>query len=271
MSILSLSEYKAITNTTTSVYDSFVTNIIPYVQAGIEDYLLRKLDAADYYSWYPFSGNYLLDEYPINSIKFIGAANRLASIESITVYNVEVATTGINITSPSFVTTSFAYTLFATLSALKTAVEAYYPDITFSIQDSSYDSISYHCLRTGIGNDIYGATPYSVQARLEDMTNRSLILTDLSSWLFAGDTYPEVFIAYNAGYTAGNYPKGLQTTCAFIIRDMIDQLFGGGKTGVKSETLEYYSYTLTDNAVNQIHRYVEKYYSDLEIYRKKVI
>ena len=116
--ILTLSEFKAITGITTNTYDSFINANISTVQNVIETYLDRLLDAQDYYEWKPYSTQLLTEQYPINSLKFIGCIQKMAEFTPQAGYTYEVTSTGINvIDDATFTTNTFLFSVSSTLTA----------------------------------------------------------------------------------------------------------------------------------------------------------
>jgi hypothetical protein len=285
MPILTLAEFKTLTNTTSAGNDAYITSLLPVVQDQIENYCDRLFTQQDYIEWYKYSEIVLLKQYPVNNVKYIGYLTQFAGFTPLTGYTYEITDTGIVITNDTtFTATTFLFTTYGTLLALKTAIEAAIPAITMTIL-SGYDNYNYRLLRTGTGYTVYGATRLDAMTYLDD--NRSLkFITDYSAYFLMSteiDCNLDLMVIYNAGY--GTVPNGLKFIACNIIKDILaiqvgtSVATGGGVvSGIyKSESVDDYSYTLADpgnntsfNTVN-ISQVVSKYYGDLDYYKKLTV
>lgn len=273
MAILSLADYRTLTNTVSGTDDAYITELLAVVQSQMESYCDRLFDAQNYSQWYKYSHYIVLREYPVNSVKFIGTLQKLATFSSDD-YNYEVTSTALNITDGSLTTTTITFGgAISVLTDIKTAVEAAIPGLTLTI-DTGYANISYKLLRVGTGKDMYGAVRSDCQTKLIEDENRTLELLADSSFLFfyATDFCTDInmYVVYNAGYTSTTMPLDLQMICANIVHDM-SLIESADVTGIyKSETLGDYSYTLADQT--QINELIfTKYSKALDAYVKMVV
>ena len=281
MSILDLATYKNLTGTTNSVNDALITELLPAVQSAIETYCDRKFDAQDYSEWYHYSNQLILNQYPVNSTKFIGQLVIMANFAPTTGYQYEANPTGITITDEAtFTAQTFLFTTYATLTALKTAIELAIPAVTLSIV-SGYENYNYRLIRIGSGSIVYGATKADLNCYVDD--NRTLMFLSDYSFIFWNCLdlgYPEeMLVIYSGGYTSVTMPMDLKLIEANCIRDMINIMSdtpSSGVTGIyKSETMKNYSYTLADGTASgstvNVAQVVSKYYPELNPYRKKTV
>ena len=286
MSIITIQEFKSITGITTNIYDSFINANISTVQNVIETYLDRLLDAQDYYEWKPDSTQLLTEQYPINSLKFIGCIQKMAEFTPQAGYTYEVTSTGINvIDEATFTTTTFLFSVSGTLTALKTAIEAAIPAVTLTI-DGTYGTTNYRLLRSGTGKVVYGATRLDAASQIND--NRTIDFLQSFDFLFYSTmdigSNAQIYLVYNAGYATADVPKGIKIVAANILLDMINILFNSGTTNgvpnagnIKSETVGDHSITYANvsdsNSLSSIKiaKLLENYEGDLWPWVKKII
>jgi len=265
MAIITTTEVKTLKNITTPIYDSYINSLIAPVQDLIEKYLDRKLDIADYYEWVPFATNIFTEQFPINNIKYIGSAVKVAEFNS-TEYNYEVTSTGIIITDNSIHSTTFLFSAYSTVSELKTIIEATFAGISMAIE-SGYTATSYKLLKPGTGRVLYGATRLDATTKIiEPRTIEFLTSIEFTSYI---SNY--LYMVYSAGYATANMPQGLKKVAADLIYSVVNNSvlnFNGGKT---HETIGNFNYTISDGTLDWIGRELERYYDELWLYRKKSI
>ena len=284
--IITLAQYKTLTNTSSTANDTYISNLLAPVQSLIEVYLDRKLDSCDYFEWVRFNNPILTTEYPLNTLKFIGSKYKVATFSNTDTetYNYSINSVGIDVMVDStFTTTSFLFATYATLTALKTAIEAAFPFITMTIE-TGYTTLNYRYLKEGTGVDIYGAKRLSTTSQIFD--NRTLKLSECNFLTDCCVGCSDVYIIYNAGYTATTMPPALQLITANIIKNIltIDSVTNAANAGgnvitglLQSETIGNYSYSLGNSLLGDsislldIGKVVARFEADLYPWRKKTI
>lgn len=274
--IITLANYQALTGDSSN--DTLVNSLIPAVNDLVQLYCDRTFDEADYSDWFEYSENITLTQYPITQVKFIGYAQKVAQFSNSTDYNYQVSETGITVTKDSdFTQTSFPFSAYATLAALKTAIETAYPTITLTIE-TGFTTLNYRLIKQGFGDTLYGAVRNSLISRITGYRTLE-VLASLQNNLYLPFfdilIREPLFVLWTAGYTSSTMPKGLQLIVANIVRDLVvlkTELPKGG--AIKSESLSLtnadYSYTLGDNAL--IQKIInENYASGLDFYRKVTV
>lgn len=290
--IVTLSEYKSLTNTSVTTSDTFINSLIPTVQKGIENYLDRKLIKWNWSGWFDYEREIILPEYPINYVQIIGTpctAITVTESTSPSVYQFyvssaestnETVASQLNITNgQTLTTTEFSFDTYTTLGALKTAVETALPTLTLTLNTSSYSdcsSWSTKLLRSGSGSTIYGVAKQDIAYRITGGMNRILsIPNDASLNIATSDFYfdSDIFVAWNAGYAQSNIPQDIKLVASSVIKDMLSiydsDNSNQSKSIYKSETLGDYSYTL--DSMSTINNLIQKYAPILESYKKKSI
>ena len=284
--LISLAELKAYTGITGTTSDSLLTNLIHSVQDAVEVYLDRRLMRWTYQQWFEYDRALILPQWPVNNVFFIGTpVNCVTIADSTNSYTFNInQTNGVNPTIIPQLTVTNGYTLvsqnfpFATytnLAQLKVAVEAACAGVTLTLVTSptyNWPDMNTLCLRAGSGLNLYGAVRQNVLYRIDDGTNRTLIIPqDVIVQFNALDYWFEtsLLVIWDAGYDQASVPTGLKQ----IISDMCDdylnlsKINGGGL--IKSETIKNYSYTLADTST--VFDIVKNHSSDLEPYRKKLV
>ena len=71
MSIISLDDYKSLTNTTSAADDTFINVLIPVVSSQLQDYCDRIFDKQKNYQWFCFDYELILPQWPINDVLFV--------------------------------------------------------------------------------------------------------------------------------------------------------------------------------------------------------
>jgi hypothetical protein len=258
--------------------NAIITTLIPAVQSSIENYCDRLFDAQDYSIWTYYSNEIMLENYPINYVKFIGYVNEVAVFTDTTdnnQYTYEVTASrelgtlvSLAITDNALTTTTFAFATYTNLTLLKAAVELAIPAITMTIT-SGFETMSYKLLKQGTGRYLYGAERSNATTMITD--NRTLVIMQSLDFLFNSDLYmtTPIYIVYNAGYATADVPAALKQITSNIIKDCTSVVNSKLSTLMKSESLTNYSYTLSDSST--INEVVSNYSVELDFYRKKSI
>lgn len=278
MALLTLQEYKDLTgNVTPTSFDSLIENtFIPQAQSSIEQYLDRLFDPQTYYEWHPFSHQIVLEQFPVNKVKFIGTIRRVAVFSSTEAqaYNFEITSLNqtteqlvdLTITDANLASTSFSFATFSNMDTLKTAVEAAFPDITLT-PDKGFTDLNFQLFRTGTGEEMFGAERADVITRIED--NRTILFSHTFDFWFntggIGHNSP-IYIVYEGGYETADVPKDLKNITAQIIKEEIGTIEKKISGLMKSEKITNYSYTLAD--VDSINQTILKYQNQLDKYRR---
>jgi len=291
MSIISLAEYKAMLGIHGITNDSMVNTLIPVVQSSIETYLDRSLDTATYYEWKPYSSMMLMDQYPIQSVSFIGSLWKMASFTPVDGYGYQInsaytttnTNSGLTITKDAdFTTKTFPFSVSTHLEELQTQVEAAYPGVITLTIDDGYDFVNWRLLKSGTGSDIYGAKRFECNTRIVD--NRTIEFTQEAGFLFVNrlNLYNmDIFVIYSAGYATADVPQTIKLVAANVIKNIVNiQTSGQGTPGARSGfyTMEQwqpatqsYMYQVADVTVLEIAKQVERYEKMLFPFRKKVV
>jgi hypothetical protein len=277
MSIIDLATYRALTNTNASDgLDAYITTLLPVVTSEICSYCDRTFENSRYYKWFNYSGDRLvvLPEFPVNEIIYIGFPAKVATVSyPAGNYNIEITKTGVTVTNDAtFAQNTYTFAVNTILSDLKTVIEAAYPAITLTIE-SGYDTMNSLLLRTGSGLEWTGAVRLDTNVRLQDRSDRVVEVSYNTPFIMSYQNdyvySDELLVVWNAGYTAGNYPKDLQMVEAMIIKDYLalSKLKSGGI--LKSETITNYQYVLADQTM--LADLVKKYSGILDGYVKKIL
>lgn len=305
--MISLAQVKAINNITDTTNDTFITAMIPVVQAAMETYCRRRFCQYQWIQWFEKEYELITDNWPINTVQLIGVPWEAFTIYDTTdlyTFSVSQANStnlGIksqlsSINSQTLVQTDFLFSTYTSIGALKNQVEVTLAGVTFTYATSpsliNYSNINTLTLRSITGKTVYaGINAFDIFAntsdgetyRLSDNSDRILLHDDFFDGYF-GDNDPintqDVLVIYNAGYSVADMPSDLQWVIASVIQDLIAlNTASGGITGpYKSETLGDYSYTLgTNNSLNMLiygdyaAGVAGKYSGMLDYYKRKVI
>lgn len=278
MAIITLAQYRTLTNTTAADgFDAYITSLIPVVQNQIEDYCDRTFDDARYYQWFHYNGDRLivLPEYPVEQILYIGYPAKVATVSYTTgAYNIEITKTGVTVTNDAdFHQDTYLFSVNNTLAKLKVEIEDDYgPNMLVTIE-SGYSSMNSLLLRTGSGLEWTAAVRLDTNTRLQDRSDRIVefayntpfIMSYQNDYIFND----ELFVMWNAGYTSTTMPKDLQMTCSMVIKDYLAISKKADLGLYKSESITNYSYTLGDMSL--IKNLIENYAASLEGYVKKIL
>jgi hypothetical protein len=278
MSILTLADYRTLTNTSAADgFDAYITSLIPVVESEIEQYIDRTIDDTRYYQWFNYSGDRLitLPEYPVNQILYIGYPAKVATIDYTTGnYNVEITKTGVTITDDAtFAQNTYTFAANTTLADLKTAIEADYgPNMSLTIE-TGYTTMNSLLLRTGSGKEWTGAVRLDTNTRLHDRSDRVIefayntpfVMSYSNDYIFND----ELLVVWNAGWTTTTIPNELKMIWAMVIKDYLAQSKISAMGILRSQTITNYSETYMD--VGVIKNILSGYAGLLDGYVKKNI
>lgn len=278
MSILSLAQYRTLSNTTNADgFDAYITALLSVVQTEIESYCDRLFDDSRYYQWFHYSGDRLivLPEYPVEQIIYIGYPAKVATISYTSGnYNIEITKTSVIITNDAdFTQNIYVFSTFTTLALMKVAIEGAYPAIITLTIETGYTTMNTLLLRTGSGLEWTGGVRLDTNVRLIDRSDRVIefayntpfIMSYSNDYIFND----ELIVIWNAGYTTATMPKDLQMAEMLIIKDYLALSKKADIGLMKSETVTNYSYTLADQEL--ISDLVKKYSGILDGYVKKIL
>ena len=291
MSLITLQEFKSLCGVVGVSNDKLINVLIPAVQDQIEDYIDRILDTNTYYEWHPYSYNIILDQYPIQSVNFIGSMWKMATFTPQDGYGFQInsayqttnTNSGLTVTKYSdWSTHTFPFSSATHLEELQTQVEAFYPGVTLTI-DTGYDFVNWRLLKPGTGRDIYGAKQVDAVTTLMD--NRTINLLQDAGFLFltADDICSDVqiYVQYQAGYSTANMPPTLKLIAANIIKNLVNiETSGQGTPGARSGLYNQenwqpdsksYNYQVSDVAQLEIAKQVSRYEKELFGFKKKVV
>jgi len=278
MAILTLANYRSLTNTTAADgFNAYIQSLIPVVQTAIENYIDRTLDSTRYYQWFNYSGDrqIILPEYPVTQIVYIGYPAKVGTIAYTTgSYNVEITKTGVTVTNDAtFAQDTYTLATNTTLTMLKTEIEDDYgPNMSLTIE-TGYTAMNSLLLRTGSGKEWTGAVRLDTNTRFIDRSDRIIefayntpfVMSYTNDYIYND----ELFIMWNAGYTAATMPSDLQMACSMIIKDYLAISKIADLGLIKSQTITNYSITYADQ--NLISDLVKKYSGILDPYVKKLL
>ena len=283
MAIITLANYKTLSNTTDTTYDTFIEAVIPAIQEHIEKYCDRQFDLTTYNQWFYFNQYLEMPQYPITQMKFLGTPDRFAEVTfNSDLYTIEVKDDAIHVTSLDLTTTEYTFASYATIQLICDAITAATPAITFDIV-ADYVNVPCQRLRPGVVKaHLYGSKKIAVAYKVLEGGERILELSqDFSySWTYSLDeAYSEVLnVIWQAGYSEANMPDGLQLIMANIITDIISNMTAGVNEtalnpNITSEKLTNYSYNL--GSISEVMAYLRKewkrYEEALTPYMKKGI
>lgn len=291
MAIITLAEIKQMLGIVGVTNDSMINTLIPIVSNQIETYLDRTLDTATYYEWKPYSSSMIMDQYPIQSVSFIGSLWKMASFTPVDGYGYQVnsaytttnANSGLTITKDAdFTTQTFPFTVSTHLEELQTQVEAAYPGIITLTIDDGYDMVNWRLLKSGTGSDIYGAKRFECNTRIVD--NRTIEFTQEAGFLFVNrlNLYnTDIFVIYSAGYATASMPQTLKLVAANVIKNIVNiQTSGQGTPGARAGLYnseqwqpdqKAYNYNVSDVAQLEIAKQVGRYEKELFPFKRKSV
>lgn len=320
--LLTLAEYKSLTGTSATAYDTFLTSQIPAVSRAIETFCRRRFLSWTWTQWVPVDRELLLDSWPCTNVVLLGVPYICFTIaDTSNLLNFQISQPSsstpevvarMTVTNTStFAVTEFLFSAFATVGALKTAVEAAFPGVVTLTYGNlpvttTFASVNTLTLRPTSGKTVYFGANYFDQTnsnpigdvfRLNDLSDRLVINPNLvnTSRLFSGgydyystgwgnvdpnssvnlDFYqPDDMLAvYTAGWATADVPNDLKQTVSNIIRDIVS-LFDMDGSGVYKP---FKSETLGDYSYdqfdnNKLSELIEsKYAKSLDYYRRKWI
>jgi hypothetical protein len=262
--LVSTAEARALAAIPTYFADAEITALLAPVQDAIEVYCDRRFMKWVWQEWYAYDRVLMLTQWPVNTILFLGTpVNCVQVVDNVNKYAFDIKQA--NGTNPTIVpkltiingfsltTKDYLFSTYTTVLDLVNAVQADYgADLTITISTSptyDFNSMNTLMLRGGTGLNWYGAIRQNVLYRIENETNRELIIPQNVVVQFnALDYWFEVaiMVMWDAGYTTAQVPQGLKFITANIIRDILK--ISKRDPTLKSETVTNYSWTAFDKS-----------------------
>lgn len=259
--LITLSQYKSWTNTTTSDNDTLLTLLISACSNEVEAYCDRTFNAAQYIEWIktqPCSNLYNVRQYPIQYIQFIGEAETAISLTNTdnVSYNILIKDKNMYVTPDDTLTTAIydlsnvATDTVTEVAGVLDALSNVSATVSSTVNQNAKLLKEYNYMLDN-SIDMIGAVKSESTAELID---------DRTIRMDCGGTY---CIVYYAGYTT--IPDDLQKTVANIVRDALDVALGDVNSNIKSESETNYSYSLQDTV--DFKAIVFNYRGALDVYR----
>ena len=210
--LITLAEFKSLTNTTATSYDAFLTAQIPAISRAIESYCRRRFLTNTWVQWCSVDRVLITDNWPITQVLMIGVPYICFTITDTTnTYNFSITQTTSNnlnvvpqftVTNTStWAVTSYPFATYTTVGALKSAVEGAIAGVTFSygtlpttVTMSSINTLS---LRQTNGKTVYFGANYFDQTTSNPVGDVYRI-SDNSDRIFLNPNF------YNASKVFGN-------------------------------------------------------------------
>jgi len=266
--MISLAEYKQYKQITSTDQDAIITSMIPIAQDIIEKYINRVILSQTNTELTELKDNYIFtDNYPINRILYVGIPTFAIKIDGLTDgQSIHCDTAGLYFySSPIATPTSFLFSVNTTLALLKTAVETAVPTLTLNLLIPATTSTSF--LLQSTGPDILYASKFDGTFIKKDIRTIELVVLNSCVSLCSN----EVYVIYTSGWDLNYVPQALKKIAFDMVSDLINVLSKSSNSGIKSESLGDYNYTLSDSTSNIAGDIVNKYKNDLEPFVKKWI
>lgn len=243
------SEYlKAKLGTLTGSQQTTCTELIKAAQNAIESFCKRKFELADYLELVEIGqlGEGFLRNYPLASVT--GVWDRQSEVLNLTHSGSSSASANvtdtslrlISVTSGVTTVTELTFASYATLAALETAIELISGwSVTVASGYGDYpssDLVSGQFVTCKTGGNLLSWLPSE---------EHFIFNTDVGTIRFFCEDYQIVKVKYRGGFSV--VPEGIQQVCANMVAYMLDKT-----TGIQSENLGDYSYTLAQNAVDSM-------------------
>lgn len=252
--LITLAQYKALTNTTGSENDALLATLISAASAEVERFCDRSFALSTQVQELVGPTASPL-EYPVNKVLYVGrrrAAAEAANVSATTGYSLDVDGSTLTVSDDAF--DSEEYQLDgSTLDELAALVQADYADLTLAVDPLATNNAMLLSRTTlslppgGMGT-LVGAERGGL-AKLEDGS-------------FVGS--PGTVVAYEAGYAA--IPGDLQRAVANVVKDMLGVQLGTTNPNVKSFTITNYSEVLADGT--DLRAIVQSHSDELAGYRR---
>lgn len=267
--MITLQEYCAYKQITSpSSQDGIINTMIPIVTSIIEEYLDRNIESATNIELINIQDNNIFTEnYPINRILYVGVPTEAIRIEGLTDGQSMICEiTGLYYYSSPFATpTSFLFSTSTTFALLKAAVETAIPTLTLNLLMPSTTLTSF--LLESSGSTIMYPARFSGTFIKRD--SRTIELIDLDS---CGNLWSnQIYLVYTSGWDIDDVPPALKKIAFDMVSDLVNILSLSTNSGIKSESLGDYSYTLADVSSNLSGDMINKYKNDLYPFVKKWI
>lgn len=291
--LITWSQYCNVTSTATNAtVQNLVTNtLIPMASDAIEHFCDRKFELQQYIEWQQAVnafGVFYPKFTPVTRLYSVSAPDVAATINTTTKgINIVIDDESINIFNPITNSgTEYSYDTYSTLSNIFSEITTDNPDITFSLNTDSYPDIA-NCASNLLAPDtkvLNQAQPiYAALNQIEGKivgdgiastgisysipTTYNTFYTPAYTYQNGNEFAPLVCINYMAGYKV--IPLDLQYVTALIVQDMLNISLGDASVGLKSESIDQYSYTMQDNISLQ-NLVGTKYAGSLQHYRRTI-
>ena len=247
--------------------DDLIEFIIDGVSRQIAEHCDRTFEATTYKQWIDGNGSrrIRLPQYPVTRLYGVAVSSQTVGTIQYTgsgkIASAELSSSRLSlmhVTSSGVDTATDITTAGMTVSELSTSVNAQ-TGWSFSIA-SGKDNYAATQVRPFASGDVVSPADYDLEHPDNYEHARIVSETDGAIELDQGCFYDgrsNVFTWYKAGYTlptegdltSGNVPKGLELVVNMIVKD----IFSGASndTGLKSEKIGDYSYTLNDGVFTE--------------------
>lgn len=291
MALITWAQYCSYTNTSlTDSNQTLVTNVlIPTATQGIENYCDKKFSIEQYIEWsqaVDSFGNYQPKYSPVNRLFAVSSPDIAAYVTNTgNELNPVITYTAINIYNPITNTNKdYLFDTYSNLTTLFAAIKLDHPELTFTFNSEYNDIINLASNLLAPDTKTLNTTNQPIFAALNQIearmvsdgiccaglgysypNNYNAIFNPQFSYQSGVELAPLVCIIYQAGYST--IPTDLQFTTAQIVQDILNQVLGKQSTGLKSESIDQYSYTVMDGF--ELNALVStKYATALQRYRR---
>lgn len=239
------------------------TYLIPAASQAIERFVDRSLSATTYIEWVPIgnTGVFFPEQFPLLTLYSVNKADSAIEVTNngTSAIVVIVQPTMLQIYNPiTNVAVSYLYATYPTVSSLITQLAIDYPALATTAKVDT--SMACTLLRPAT-IPIQPSTTSCIQGAVVAMTGHIREDRIVYGSAFAGNwntmEFPglpldsiqygnvgNICIVYSAGYNP--IPMDLIVTTANVVRDMLDVEQGKRATGMKSENVAQYGYTVLD-------------------------
>jgi len=265
--LITIAQYEAIIGTITKADARTLvsTYLIPAASQAIERFVDRSLAATTYVEWVKTGNTYGVffpEQYPLLTLYSVNKADTVFTVSNTGTQAmvVIVQPTMLQAYNPlTNVAVSYAYSTYTSIGLLLAQLATDYPLL---VTEATVDTSMSTTLLRPATIAIQGGALSSVQGAIVAMTGHVNADRIVYGSEFAGSwntmDFPglpldsvqygnvgHICLVYSAGYSP--LPSDLIVTTANIVRDMLAVEQGKRATGVKSESVSQYSYTLLDS------------------------
>ena len=287
--LISWANYCSITSTISNDSNQVLieNTLIPIASNTIENYCDRLFTEQNYYEWTQscnYFGFYYPLQYPVTKLYSASNPDILCTINNGNDINIIINNTSLSIYDPITTTnTEYLFTSYSNVSTLFTQAIIDYPtlEVTYNTNYTNVQGVKCELLMPDTKMVNTNNTDVVIYAALQQkeakMIDQGIMLTGTTTNLptMISSTYdaalnynygnPQTCIIYKAGYNP--IPQDLQYVCAKVVQDMLVQSLGNQSTGMRSESIDNYSYTLQDG-VSLANLVGTKYSDSLQKYRR---